>query len=104
MSVRKSFAATAAAAGIGRHITPHVLRHTAATWAMQNGANIWDAAGWLGMSPEVLERVYGHHHPDYQHDVAERMSGQNRDRNRVNKHGLTTSNTAKIVNLSGVTK
>jgi integrase len=104
MSVRKSFAATAAAAGIGRHITPHVLRHTAATWTMQNGANIWDAAGWLGMSPEVLERVYGHHHPDYQHDVAERMSGQNRDRNGVNKNGLTTSNTTKIVNLSGVAK
>jgi integrase len=87
VSVRKSFAA--AAAGIGRHITPHILRHTAATWAMQAGANVWDAAGWLGMSPEVLERVYGHHHPDYQHDVAERMSGQNRDRNAVNKRGLT---------------
>jgi len=27
------------------------------------------------MSPELLERVYGHHHPDYQRDVAEKMSG-----------------------------
>ena len=26
------------------------------------------------MSPELLERVYGHH-PDYQRDVAEKMSG-----------------------------
>ena len=103
-SVRKSFAAAVAAARIGRHITPHTLRHTAATWAMQAGANIWDAAGWLGTSPEVLERVYGHHHPDYQHDVAERMSGQNRDRNSMNKNGPTPSNTAKIVNLSGVSK
>jgi hypothetical protein len=33
-----------------------------------------EAAGWLGMSPELLERVYGHH-PDYQRDVAEKMSG-----------------------------
>jgi integrase len=84
-SVRKSFAAAARAAGIDRHITPHILRHTAATWAMQNGANVWDAAGFLGMSPEVLARVYGHHHPDFQADVAERISGQNRDRNTVNK-------------------
>ena len=32
-SVRKSFEAAVSAAGIGRHITPHILRHTAATWA-----------------------------------------------------------------------
>ncbi len=74
------------AAGIDRHITPHILRHTAATWAMQRGSDVWAAAGWLGMSPEVLERVYGHHHPDFQRDVAERMStGTKRDRNNVNK-------------------
>lgn len=84
-SVRKSFASAARAASIDRHITPHICRHTAATWAMQQGADIWDAAGYLGMSPEVLERVYGHHHPDFQSDVAEKISGQNRDRNPVNK-------------------
>ncbi|WP_441256050.1 tyrosine-type recombinase/integrase [Tardiphaga sp. 285_C5_N1_2] len=95
VSVRKSFAAAATAAKIDRHITPHICRHTAATWAMQRGANVWDAAGWLGMSPELLERVYGHHHPDYQHDVAERMSGQDRDRNAVNKRGLTAMNVTK---------
>ena len=33
-------------------------------------------AGWLGMSPEILERVYGHHHPDFQRDVAEKVAGQ----------------------------
>jgi len=103
-SVRKSFAAAARAAGIDRHITPHVLRHTAATWAMQRGSDVWSAAGFLGMSPEVLERVYGHHSPEFQRDVAERMSGQNRDRNTVNKRGQTGSDTAKIINISGVTK
>jgi integrase len=76
VSVRKSFAAAVAAAGFNRHLTPHILRHTAATWAMQSGANVWDIAGYLGMTVELLERVYGHHHPDYQHDVAERMSGK----------------------------
>ena len=99
-SVRKSFAAAAKAAGIDRHVTPHVLRHTAATWAMQRGVNVWDAAGWLGMSPEVLERVYGHHHPDFQLDVAVKMAGQKRDRYPVNKRAQTQSNEAKIVNIS----
>jgi hypothetical protein len=32
---------------------------------MQSGADRWQAAGYLGMSVEVLEKVYGHHHPDY---------------------------------------
>ena len=100
-SVRKSFAAAAEAAGINRHITPHVLRHTACTWAMQSGCDVWAAAGWLGMSPEVLERVYGHHHPDFQRDVAERIStGTNRDRNSVNKRGQSASNATKIIDIS----
>jgi hypothetical protein len=24
-----------------------------------------EAAGFLGMSPEILQNTYGHHHPDY---------------------------------------
>lgn len=30
---------------------------------MQSGVDKWEAAGFLGMSVETLERVYGHHHP-----------------------------------------
>ena len=45
-SVRKGFAAAVRAAGLDADkITPHVLRHTAATWVMQNGADLWQAAG-----------------------------------------------------------
>ncbi len=33
------------------NVTPHTLRHTAATWLMQNGVPVWEAAGFLGMSP-----------------------------------------------------
>ena len=103
-SVRKSFAAAARAAKIDRHITPHICRHTAATWAMQKGSDLWEASGFLGMSPEVLQRVYGHHHPDFQWDVAERMSGQNRDRNTVNKSGQTATDASKIINITGGNK
>jgi hypothetical protein len=38
---------------------------TAATWLMQNGAPMWDAAGFLGMSEKTLRDVYGHHHPEH---------------------------------------
>jgi integrase len=46
-------------------VVPHTLRHTAATWLMQNGCDLWEAAGFLGMKPETLQRVYGHHHPHH---------------------------------------
>jgi integrase len=58
-------------AGLGRHVTPHILRHTRATWLVQSGIDYWEAAGTLGMSVQMLEDVYGHHHPDFQKKAAE---------------------------------
>lgn len=52
-------------------VTPHVLRHTRATWLMQAGIPVWEAAGHLGMTAAVLEAVYGHHSPNYQREAAE---------------------------------
>ena len=57
-------------AKLGPDVTPHVLRHTAVTWQMQRRVDLWEAAGFFGMSVEVLQDVYGHHHPDYQWDAA----------------------------------
>lgn len=51
-------------------VTAHTLRHTAATWLMQNGVEIWEAAGFLGMSEELLRSTYGHHHPDFMKGAA----------------------------------
>jgi hypothetical protein len=31
---------------------------------MRAGVDNWEAAGFLGMSVEMPDRVYGHHHPD----------------------------------------
>ena len=101
-SVRKGFDAAVRASGIGRHVTPHVLRHTAATWAMQAGADPWKVAGMLGMTVEMLERVYGHHHPDFQQDAVERLAGQFRDRNAVNKAAQTRANVTKTLANSKV--
>jgi integrase len=63
-SVRKGFQAAVKAAGLGPDVTPHILRHTCATWLMQSGVDLWDAAGFLGMTVKQLEDTYGHHHPD----------------------------------------
>jgi integrase len=64
-SVDKAFARVVADAGLGGEVTPHVLRHTAATWLMQAGTDMWEAAGYLGMTVEMLSQRYGHHHPDH---------------------------------------
>ena len=47
------------------HCTKHDLRHTCATWMMQAGADRWEAAGFLGMTVDLLESTYGHHHQDH---------------------------------------
>lgn len=52
-------------------VSPHTLRHTRATWLMQEGVSVWEAAGHLGMTVETLTRVYGKHSPDFQKTAAE---------------------------------
>jgi integrase len=66
-SVKKGFQSAVRLAHLPGRVTPHTLRHTAATWLMQRGVPIWEAAAFLGMSPEVLQDTYGHrhHHPDF---------------------------------------
>lgn len=64
--LRRSWAAVAAAANAKTRDGPHIVRHTAATWQMQAGTDLFEAAGYLGMSPETLWDTYGHHHPNFQ--------------------------------------
>ena len=63
-SIKTAWKAALAGAGID-HCRPHDLRHTCATRLMQAGADKWHAAGFLGMGLDMLERTYGHHHPDH---------------------------------------
>jgi integrase len=39
-SISKGFRAVVKDAGLGPDVTPHVLRHTAATWLMQAGTTL----------------------------------------------------------------
>lgn len=71
--IKRGFASACARAGLV-DVTPHVLRHTCATWLMQRGVPLWEAAGYLEMTPETLQRVYGHQHPDFLRGAAEALS------------------------------
>jgi integrase len=68
---KASWATVRVAAKLEPDVTPHTLRHTRATWLMQAGIDLWEAAGSLGMSLRVLETVYRKHSPDYQANAAE---------------------------------
>ena len=71
-SVKTAWKTALSGAGI-HHCTRHDLRHTAVTWAMQRGIDKWAAAGYFGITSEMLDRVYGHHHPDYLRSAIEAM-------------------------------
>ncbi len=55
-------------------MTPHTLKHTAITWALQRGATMWDVAGYFGTSIETIERVYAHHAPDHMKSAVDAMN------------------------------
>ncbi len=56
---RKGWASARALAGLEDDVTPHVLRHTRATWLFQAGVDLWKVAGALGASEDMIRRVDG---------------------------------------------
>lgn len=69
-------------AGLGAEVVPHILRHTSATWAMQGGMNLADAADYLGMTEEVLRAHYYHFHPDFQAEAGDAFD-RSRDQSKA---------------------
>jgi hypothetical protein len=43
---------------------------------MQRGAQMWNAARFLGMSEKTLRETYGHHHPDFLRGAAEAIAAR----------------------------
>ena len=62
-SIKKSFSRLCANCSI--KASPHVLRHTAATWLVMDGVPLSEVARLLGDSEKTVETVYGKHSPDY---------------------------------------
>lgn len=75
-SVKTAMARAVNLAKLDVKASPHTFRHTAATWLMMNGTELWQAAGFLGMSVETLIKVYGHHHPDYLADAVKKITAK----------------------------
>lgn len=69
--IHKAFGTAVARTGLMGKVTPHTLRHSAATWLMQAGVDLWEAAGFLGMTAQMVQDVYGHHHVSFQSKAAE---------------------------------
>jgi integrase len=64
-SVKGAHNEAVAAAGLDDKVTQHTWRHTVATWLMQGGADIHEAANFLAIDLKTLLRVYGHHRPTH---------------------------------------
>jgi integrase len=58
------------AAGATKHDTPHILRHTSATWFVQAGLKLPEISSYLGMSVPTLTKVYWHRSPEFQDNIA----------------------------------
>ena len=55
-------------------VTPHVFRHTAATWLAQAGVAMERIAQFLGhTNPATTARIYAKHSPDWLKDAARRL-------------------------------
>lgn len=74
--VHKGFATAVKDADLdGKGITPHSMRHSAITWLMQAGEDIYKVAGFAGhKDTKMIESRYGHHHPDFQSGISKKLS------------------------------
>ncbi len=73
-SIKKGFATAAKKADLS-DVTPHVLRHTAASWMAMAAVPMLNISRFLGHTDtRVTERRYAHLHPDYLRDAADAVN------------------------------
>ena len=58
-NLRRSMSASCEQAGIDRYV-PYELRHTAITFQVETGADVWRIADWAGTSERMIEDIYRH--------------------------------------------
>jgi len=73
LDVKRSFARSCRAADLDG-VTPHTLKHTAVTWALQRGVSIADASSYFSTSIQTIETVYWHHSPDFMRSAVDAMN------------------------------
>ncbi|WP_116133279.1 site-specific integrase [Tropicimonas sp. IMCC34043] len=75
-SVHRGFKAAVIRASLDPDkVTPHVLRHSAITWLVQDGVELYKVAGFAGHSSiRMIEQVYGHHDPAFQGPISKSLA------------------------------
>jgi integrase len=63
-TIKNGFKMACERAGL-KDVSPHVLRHSAATWLAIDGVPLREIARLLGDQEATVERVYAKHSPDY---------------------------------------
>lgn len=61
-------------AEINKHVTPHTLKHTAITLAIQSGMSAEDASDYFSTSIETIQSTYWHQSPHHQKHAVAAMS------------------------------
>lgn len=77
-NVKKGFAAAVRRAGLGADITPHVLRHSCASWLVEAGIPCAQVARFLGDTEAMIEKTYGHHRPSYLREASAALGRRSR--------------------------
>lgn len=73
LSIKKGFAGACERAGL-KDVTPHILRHTAASWMAEAGVDMFRISRFMGHSDtKVTERRYAKLHPDFLSDAADAL-------------------------------
>lgn len=68
-SIKTGWKTAVAEAGLSGKVVRHTLRHTCVTWLKQKSVSSFDVGNFVGMSEAMVERVYGHHDPNFQSGV-----------------------------------
>ena len=66
-----------------KNVSPHTLKHTAATWLMQSGKDLFKISDFLATSVQTLLKNYGHHNPDHQSEIADAIGARPDNLRRV---------------------
>ena len=83
--IKKGFAAACERAGL-EGVSPHTLGTPQQRGSCRLAPIVWQASGFLSMSMETLQRVYGHHHPDYQREAAENIGRRPQNVRVITRH------------------